>query len=194
MDAIDAVDRVMEMLLIGGGEAYFGEPLTQLEHALQTAMLAEQDGAPDTLVAAALLHDIGHLLHGHAEDLAPHGVDGRHEQAAVPWLALHFPRAVTEPIRLHVTAKRFLCTVDPPYLERLSPASRESLAIQGGPMTPDEVAAFARTPWAAESVELRRWDDAAKLPGLAVPSLSHYRPLLERLVEGPAHGVSASRV
>lgn len=183
MNAIDAVDRVMEVLLIGGGEAYFGEPLTQLEHALQTAMLAEQDRVAETLVAAALLHDIGHLLHGHPEDIARHGVDGLHEEAAVQWLGVNFRRPVTEPIRLHVAAKRFLCTVDPPYLERLSPASRESLAIQGGPMTPDEVAAFARTPWAAQSVELRRWDDAAKIPGLAVPDLSHYRPLLERLAE-----------
>lgn len=194
MNAIDVVDRIMEMLLIGGGEAYFGEPVTLLEHALQTAMLAEESRAPDTLVAAALLHDLGHLLHGHPEDIARHGVDGRHEEAAAQWLGVNLRRPVTEPIRLHVVAKRFLCTVEPPYLERLSTASLESLAIQGGPMTPDEVAAFARTPWAAEAVELRRWDDAAKVAGLAVPDLSHYRPLLERLIEGSAHGVSTRRI
>ncbi len=106
------VDEISELFARRGGEAYFGEPVSQLEHALQTASQAEQEGTPDTQIVAALLHDIGHLLHQLPEDIADRGVDGCHEQVGAMWLARYFPEAVTEPIRLHVAAKRYLCTVD----------------------------------------------------------------------------------
>lgn len=182
MKRTDSADRIVELMTRGGGEAYFGEPVTQLEHALQTAALAEADGAPDALVVAALLHDVGHLLSG--LDDVPYPIeDARHEQQAARWLANHFSRAVTEPIRLHVAAKRYLCAVNPAYASALSRASQASLAHQGGPMRPDQVAVFEQTPWARDAVCLRRWDDAAKVPGKRVPDLARYRDAIERMLE-----------
>ena len=175
-------DRILTVLSEGGAEAYLGEPLTQLEHALQTAALAEESKAADSLVVAALLHDIGHLVHGLPEHIAL-GVDPRHEDIGDRWLSRHFSRAVTEPIRLHVAAKRYLCAREPGYTASLSAASRESLALQGGAMTADEVRVFEQTPWAGDAAALRRWDDAAKVPGLAVAGLVHYRPRIARLLE-----------
>lgn len=183
MKRTDTTDRLVELLVLGGGEAYFGEPVTQLEHALQTAALSEADGASDALVVAALLHDVGHLLTG--LDDVPYPIeDARHEHRAARWLASHFSRAVTEPIRLHVAAKRYLCAVNPAYAGALSRASQVSLGLQGGPMRPDQVAVFEQTPWARDAVCLRRWDDAAKVPGKHVPDLAYYRDAIERtLVE-----------
>lgn len=175
--------QILAVLSEGGAEAYFGEPVTQLEHALQSAALALRDEASDTLVVAALLHDIGHLVTGGSEDIADHGVDARHEDAGEHWLTEYFGPAVTAPIRMHVAAKRYLCAVEPGYAESLSAASQTSLALQGGAMTADEVQQFANAPWASDAVRLRRWDDAAKVPGLSVPALAHYRGLLERLVD-----------
>ena len=172
-------DRILDMLRDGGGQAYFGEPVTQLEHALQTAALAERAGASDALVIAALLHDIGHLLHGLGEHVAGDGVDARHEEVGNRWLSGHFDAAVTEPVRLHVAAKRYLCSIDPGYAATLSGPSRHSLALQGGPMTPDEVVIFEWNPWAKDAAALRRWDDEAKVPGRTVPGLSHYRRRLD---------------
>ena len=116
-----------------GRALYFGEAVSEAEHALQSAALARADGAGDTLVVAALLHDVGHLLHGLGEDLAERGLDGRHEEVGHAWLSDYFGPAVAEPVRLHVAAKRYLCAVEPAYLTGLSPASRQSLGLQGGP-------------------------------------------------------------
>lgn len=182
MKRTDTTDRIVELLVLGGGEAYFGEPATQLEHALQTAALAEADGAPDALVVAALLHDIGHLLSG-SDDVPNPVVDERHEHLAARWLSNHFSRAVTEPIRLHVAAKRYLCSINPAYASALSRASQVSLSLQGGPMRSDQVAVFEQTPWARDAVCLRRWDDGAKVPGKAVPDLAYYRDAIERMLE-----------
>ena len=132
---------------------------------------------------AALLHDVGHLLDGQDEDLADRGVDGRHEEAGCAWLARHFGPEVTEPIRLHVAAKRYLCAVAPSYLAGLSPASRLSLSLQGGPMSEDERAEFESNPSHDDAVRLRHWDDTAKVPGLDVPGLEHYRERITRLLE-----------
>jgi gamma-butyrobetaine dioxygenase len=173
------VDQIYRLFAERGDAAYLGEAVSQTAHALQTARLAEAAGAADPLVVAALLHDVGHLLHDLPETAAPQGTDARHEDGGAAWLATHFGPAVTDPIRLHVAAKRYLCAVDPDYREQLSPASVRSLQLQGGPFAPAEVEAFRREPFHEDAVRLRRWDDQAKVPGLAVPGLKHYRARLE---------------
>lgn len=175
--------HVVTLLESGRGSLYFGEAVTQLEHALQTAALAERSGAPEALVVAALLHDIGHLLHGLDEQAADQGIDARHEEVGQDWLASRFSPAVSEPVRLHVAAKRYLCATDPAYVSGLSEASRQSLMLQGGPMSLSEVHAFERTPWARDAIRLRRWDDAAKVPGLRVPDVTHYLARIDQHVE-----------
>jgi [1-hydroxy-2-(trimethylamino)ethyl]phosphonate dioxygenase len=172
---------LLHLLASRGGESYFGEPVTVLEHSLQAAFFATQAGSPDALIAGALLHDVGHLLHAHGEDAAEHGLDTRHEEAAMQLLQPHLPAAVTEPIRRHVAAKRYLCHADPAYLAALSPSSALSLTLQGGPMTAAEAASFLAQPFASEAVTLRRWDDDAKIPALAVLPLDSYLPLLTAL-------------
>ena len=173
------VEEILDLFATRGAAAYHGEDVSQEEHALQAAELAEREGAPAALVVAALLHDVGHLLDGQDEDLAQRGVDGHHEEAGCAWLARHFGPEVTEPIRLHVAAKRYLCAVEPSYAAGLSPASRLSLDIQGGPMTPGEVAEFEGNAYYRDAVRLRYWDDTAKVPGLPVPGPLHYRDRLE---------------
>ena len=169
---LSSVEQVFELLATGGGTAYFGEPVTVLEHSLQAAWIIRQKGGADTLVAAALLHDIGHLLHAEGEDAAAHGMDTRHEELGVAALAGHLPAAVLDPIRMHVAAKRYLCFAEPGYLAELSPASAESLALQGGPMNAEEAEAYLAAAHAREAIELRRADDAAKIPGLEVADLA----------------------
>jgi [1-hydroxy-2-(trimethylamino)ethyl]phosphonate dioxygenase len=181
---MNVVDEVCELFATKGHAAYVGEPVSQLEHALQAAYHAEGADAGDALVVAALLHDIGHLLHKLPEDAADHGIDTRHEQVGQAWLARYCGAEVTEPIRLHVPAKRYLCATDPDYLGQLSPASTLSLRLQGGPFTSDEVSQFERNPHYRAAVTLRRWDDLAKVPGMPVPPLDHYRPRLARILRG----------
>jgi phosphonate degradation associated HDIG domain protein len=178
---MSTIDEILRLFAAKGRAAYHGEAVSQTEHALQAAHLAATEGAPPSLIAAALLHDIGHLL-AVSEDLAERGIDGRHEAAGASWLARHFGAEVIEPIRLHVAAKRYLCAVDPAYRARLSPASLRSLALQGGPMRDDEVAQFEANPHHPAALRLRRWDDEAKVPGRAVPGLDHYRATLEAVV------------
>ena len=172
---MSVIDEIFSLFSDRGQGAYFGEAVTETEHALQCADLAEEAGAGSALIAAALLHDVGHLLHGLGEDIAERGRDGRHEDCGAAWLARNFGPAVVDPVRLHVAAKRYLCAVEPDYHARLSPASRLSLDLQGGPLTPDEVRRFEQEPWFRSAVAVRRWDDAAKVPGLAVPGLEQYR-------------------
>jgi [1-hydroxy-2-(trimethylamino)ethyl]phosphonate dioxygenase len=181
MQTIASVDELMKLLEAGGGEAYFGEPVTVLEHSLQSAWFVHNKGSDDALVAAALLHDVGHLLHSEGEDVANRGIDTRHEELAAEALAAHFPSEVLDPIRMHVAAKRYLYFANPRYLASLSPASVESLALQGGTMTADEAAAFMAQPHAEQAVVLRHADDAAKVAGLKVPELGNYRMILESL-------------
>ena len=175
---MEIVEVILHLFAKKGAAAYHGEDVSQEEHALQAAELAQRESAPDRLVAAALLHDLGHLLDGQDEDLAERGLDGCHEEAGCAWLSRHFGPEVTEPIRLHVDAKRYLCAVDPSYLAGLSPASRLSLELQGGPMTLAEIAEFEGNPFFRDAVRLRHWDDTAKVPGLPVPGPSHYRDRL----------------
>src|SRR5262245_3349528 len=179
------IDRLFALFQQNGNGAYFGEAVNETEHALQCARLAELARSAPELVAAALLHDVGHLLHGLGEDVADRGIDGHHEDVGSAWLGRYFGPAVADPVRLHVAAKRYLCAVEPDYPDRLSPASITSLRLQGGPMTPDEVRQFETEPHFRAAVAVRRWDDAAKVPGLAVPNLGHYRPLLEDVMRPP---------
>lgn len=180
---MNVVDEVCEMFATRGHDAYVGEPVSQLEHALQAAYHAEQAGADDALVVASLLHDIGHLITKLPEDAADHGIDTRHEKLGQAWLTRYCGDEVSEPVRLHVAAKRYLCATDADYLAQLSPASVQSLGLQGGKFTPDEVAEFERNPHYAAAVALRRWDDLAKVPGMEVPPLAHYRARLERVFD-----------
>jgi [1-hydroxy-2-(trimethylamino)ethyl]phosphonate dioxygenase len=161
------------------GQLTYGEGVSMTEHGLQAAFLAEQEDAGPALIAAALLHDIGHLLHGLPEDLAEQGIDSEHESLASAWLSQYFPPGVSEPVRLHVAAKRYLCVVEPGYLAALSSASQLSLSLQGGPMSEAEAARFAGERFSADAVRLRRWDDLAKVPARKTPSLDHYRAILE---------------
>jgi phosphonate degradation associated HDIG domain protein len=174
-------DELIDLLQTRGQAAYHGEAVSQKEHALQTAALAESAGGSDALIVAALLHDVGHLVYGLDEHIADRGLDARHETVGEAWLASAFGPAVTKPIRLHVAAKRYLCAVDPEYARGLSPASRQSLQLQGGPMSAEEVQSFEQQPFHGDAVRLRRWDDEAKIPGLRVPDLEHFRPRLETL-------------
>jgi [1-hydroxy-2-(trimethylamino)ethyl]phosphonate dioxygenase len=182
METIASVDDVFRILQRGGSSAYFGEPVSVLEHCLQTAWLVQRNAwHSEALIAAALLHDIGHLLHNQGEDAAQRGVDTGHEQLAREALAAHFPDAVLEPIRLHVAAKRYLCFANPDYLAALSPASVESLRLQGGAMTATAAELFLAGAHAQSALALRAADDAAKIPGIEVPGLSTYRALITHL-------------
>ena len=175
----EVVDYLLGLFRDRGDGAYFGEPVSQTEHALQAAWSAEQAGASAALVAAALLHDVGHLLHDLSEHCADDGIDARHEELGADWLRRYFPPEVTEPIHLHVAAKRYLCVSEPGYLGRLSETSLQSLALQGGPFTSDEAREFAAGPHARAALELRRWDEAAKIPGLKTPDLEHFHPFIQ---------------
>ena len=175
---VDSIEDLVQLLDTQGGAAYFGEPVSILEHSLQTAHSAEVAGAGTAIISAALLHDVGHMLHGLDEGIAGRGYDGMHEEVAAAWLARWFGADVTEPIHLHVPAKRYLCWHDRNYLAQLSPASIQSLALQGGPMNEEQAAAFLRHPFAEAAIALRHWDDEAKVPGLKVPDAAYYLEIL----------------
>lgn len=164
------------------GHRQYGEDVTELQHALQCAMLARRAGEPAHIVAACLLHDYGHLLHDLGEDIADHGVDARHEELGASHLSKVLIPEVVEPIRLHVDAKRFRCWRQPKYFEGLSAASQRSLQLQGGVMTEAEAAAFVQHRYAEAALWLRHYDDAAKVKDLATPPLENYRTLLEAFV------------
>jgi phosphonate degradation associated HDIG domain protein len=161
----------------------FGQQVCPLEHALQTARLAVTGAAPDALVVAALLHDIGHIVHATPESIVDAGFDTRHEEIGQRFLSRYFGSDVVEPVRLHVAAKRYLCAVDELYAMHLSDASIRSLALQGGPMRDAEAMAFAENPYASDALALRVWDDEARQPRLNVPPLSAYLPYLRRELE-----------
>ncbi|HTN73693.1 MAG TPA: HD domain-containing protein [Pirellulaceae bacterium] len=171
--------KLLKLWRTAGESRYGGEAVTQLEHALQAAMFAERDGACAELIAAALLHDVGHLLHGLPDDAPDQGVDDNHEELGARWLKKHFRPEVVEPVRLHVHAKRYLCYADAQYFKLLSAPSIQSLLLQGGPLTATEAAEFEQHPHYAAAVELRRWDEQAKIPALPTPPLEHFLPMLE---------------
>lgn len=171
---------VLRDLFARKGALHYGEDVTQLEHALQGATLASAAGEPWPLVLATLLHDVGHLVHRDAANAFRDGVDDRHEEIGARYLQCWFTPAVTEPVRLHVAAKRYLCCVAAAYRAALSPVSHRTLALQGGPMTKAEAHEFLARPYAHDAIRLLRYDEAAKEPGAPTPGLEAF---LQALVE-----------
>ena len=182
--ADEIIDRVFDQFLAHGHKTY-GESVTELEHALQCATFAVRDGKPNHLVAACLLHDYGHLCHDLGEDIALQGLDAHHEELGAALLSKWFPPAVVEPGRLHVAAKRYLCTVDEAYRRDLSAASERSLALQGGLMTDEEQMAFELEPYFPAALQLRRYDDMGKVPGMRTPPLEAFRETLRSTLISP---------
>jgi phosphonate degradation associated HDIG domain protein len=188
----DPIGVIAELFASEGAGEYLGEPVSQASHMLQAAALAESAGAAAPLIAAALLHDVGHFtgtVTGH--DLM-RGTDNRHSDQGARWLAQWFGPEVTEPVRLHVAAKRYLCAVEPGYQARLSPASQYTLRVQGGPMAADEIAAFEAEQFGPDACAIRRWDDDAKDPEVKPPPFDHFvrmlRPLAGYASESGAPG------
>jgi phosphonate degradation associated HDIG domain protein len=169
-----AFDDIAFLFARRGGEQYSGEPVTQLEHALQSAMQAEDQGADDELVTAALLHDLGHLVHDLGETPTLRGIDDAHQYLAVPFLRGLFSERVIGAISGHVDAKRYLCATRDGYYEALSDDSKRSLKLQGGIFDAQQAQAFIARPGAPEAVRLRIWDDLAKKEGLPTPPLAHF--------------------
>lgn len=176
------------------GLAWYGiEPVSQLEHALQCAHLAQSEGAPAPLVSACLLHDLGHLLGEASENPAMREIDDAHQYVVMPFLRPQFPEEVLAPIRLHVDAKRYLCAVEPDYWFGLSDASRRSLELQGGPFSAQEAAQFIAQHHADSAVRLRRWDDRAKVPYASTPDLAHFMRILEACLRQAEGAGTAAR-
>ena len=169
-----SLDDIDHLFSLHGARQYSGEPVSQLQHALQTAWLAEQAGAGDELVAACLLHDLGHMLNDKGESPSLRGIDDCHQYFALPFLRGLFPERVLNAIKLHVDAKRYLCQVDPGYWAALSDDSKRSLQLQGGIYSTDACATFIAQSGADDAVELRRWDDRAKQASLPTPPLTHF--------------------
>ncbi len=175
------LDTLGEIFATEGRQAYLGEDVTMTEHMLQAAALAQEEGASNELVAAALLHDIGHFAQ---VQVAAADWHRDHDRAGHAFLASHFSEKAVEPIRLHVTAKRYLCATDPDYGASLSPASIHTLERQGGAMSEGECAKFRQGPYVEDAVRLRVWDDRGKIAGKDVPAFGHYLPVLRRVLRG----------
>jgi phosphonate degradation associated HDIG domain protein len=181
----DIVADIARRLDVNGRHRYGLSDLNQIQHGLQAAWLAERAGDPPSLIAAALLHDIGHMLHELGENPAEAGIDDRHEEVGDRYLRDRFGPEVCEPVRLHVAAKRYLCGKEPDYFAKLSKDSVLSLSLQGGPMDEGEIAAFERLPFWQEAVRLRRYDEGAKVKGLETPPLAHFLPFVAQSLRLP---------
>ena len=188
LDPSTIVDFIAGIFERRGAEDYLGEAVTMSAHMLQGAVLAEKEGAPEELVAAALLHDIGHFTSEFGTLSLGDTRDNYHEEAGARVLEPFFPPVITECVRLHVPAKRYLCATDKNYYDRLSEASRHTLSLQGGPMSEDEIAVFEANPYHRDAVRVRIWDDEGKKPDMATPDFQHYVPLLKRVVARHAGG------
>ena len=178
---MNVTEEILAVFHKRGSGAYFGESVSMTEHALQAAYFAQIAGAPPALIVAALLHDVGHLIEDVPSDIADWAVDAHHEQVGGRWLAKRFPAEVSEPVRLHVPAKRYLLATDAGYFAKLSPASVVTLKLQGGLMEPHEIAAFEAQPYFRQAVRVRRWDDQGKVAGLSIPCLEDYSALIGSL-------------
>lgn len=177
------IAEIEQMIDNKGSDLYGSEAVTQRQHALQCAALAEAENAPASLIAAALLHDIGHLLEHDFEKGLKNNEDRFHENLGESYLKSHFGPEVTEPVRMHVAAKRYLCATDPDYFSKLSPASVHTLRLQGGPMTEEEAEAFIAQPYAKDAVRLRIWDDCGKDPEMKTEAVEHYLAFVNQCVQ-----------
>lgn len=166
-----------------GGEEYLGEPVTMAQHMLQGATFAEQQGLPEQIIVAALLHDIGHFTSEFGTYSPDDTTDKHHEDAGAAVLADFFPSIVIDCVRHHVAAKRYLCATDPAYFDRLSAASVHSLNLQGGPMSALEVQAFAKNPNLADIIQVRFLDEAGKEPDMQTPDFAYFAPMVQRVVD-----------
>jgi len=173
------VAEILSLFKTNGGSMYGGEAVTQLEHALQAATFAKENHASDALITAALLHDIGHLLHDLPDDASDNGIDDVHEALAANYLEAHFKQEVVEPVKLHVAAKRYLCAVDPAYYDTLSAPSKTSLTFQGGIMNEAEVINFEHNPFYKDAVTLRQWDDIAKDPTMKTEAIDFFASAIQ---------------
>jgi len=174
-----ALTAMIGDIIEGKGHRRYGlSAINQTAHALQAASLAEQSNCDAALITACLLHDIGHMVHDLGDDPAKDGIDDEHEKLGHAWLIRWFGPEVTEPVRLHVAAKRYLCATEPDYFAKLSPDSVRSLALQGGPMSAGELAAYRANPYAEAATRLRRFDEAAKVKDLATPPVAHFLPYI----------------
>lgn len=178
---MSVVEEILALYADKGAGAYFGECVSMVEHGLQAAHFARAAGASPALVVAALLHDVGHLVADAPDDLAEWTTDAAHERVGAHWLAERFPREVSEPVRLHVPAKRYLLATDAEYFAKLSPASVVTLKLQGGPMSGAEVARFESERFCEDAVLVRRCDDQGKVAGLQTWGLLDYRGMIESL-------------
>jgi len=179
MDVMQTIHAAFERR---GNESY-GEGVSQLEHAIQCAAFAQRDGASDALIAAAYLHDIGHLLHDLPQDIADSGVDTQHESTGSAWLSQFFGPELTEPVRMHVAAKRYLAATEEGYFDLLSDASKLSLQLQGGPMAPAQARALEAEPFFAEALRLRRWDEEGKIENYQGPSPAHFEAIVKTCLQ-----------
>jgi phosphonate degradation associated HDIG domain protein len=166
-----------------GDEEYLGEPVTMGEHMLQGATIAEQDGQPEEIIVAALLHDIGHFTSEFGTFMMDDTEDRHHEDAGAAVLERFFPKIVTDCCRYHVAAKRYLCATRPDYFNRLSEASIHSLNLQGGAMTVEEVAVFEQNPNLKDIIAVRYLDEAGKQAGMKTPDFWHFAPMVQNLVD-----------
>ena len=172
------IETILKILSFKGHSQYGQEPISQLEHALQCATLAELARASNELIVACLFHDFGHLVHNLGEDAAKKSINDHHEYRSIKYLKHLFGEAVTEPIRLHVEAKRYLCATRPNYFTTLSPASQQSLELQGGAFSSDAAAEFIQQPYAEDAVQLRIWDDQAKIVDMKTPDLKYFTQII----------------
>ncbi len=178
----NCIDFILELFAQQGAREYMGEAVSMAQHMEQSAACAVADGAADSLVIAALLHDIGHFIGDHPIEALENGIDNNHETVGATYLAAHFPASVSEPVRLHVAAKRYLCATSESYLKRLSEASVNSLNVQGGPMSADEIESFEANPHHRDAVRLRHYDDDGKIAGLDIKPATAYTEKMKGLI------------
>ena len=183
--SFNVVELIKDIFERRGADSYLGERVTMSQHMLQAAYHAEQAGAEDVVIAAALLHDIGHYTNEFPEDYLEQGTDNFHEEAGARVLRPWFPDRLTDCVRYHVPAKRYLCAVRSEYYASLSDASKQSLELQGGPMNDSEVGAFKKKRYLNDILQVRIWDDLAKCPDTVTPGFAYYKPILEKLAIAP---------
>ncbi len=189
LDQTNIVAFLGDIFTRRGGEEYLGEPVTMAEHMLQGATIAEQNGMPEEIIVGALLHDVGHFTSEFGTYHPDDTEDRHHEDAGELVLAPFFPTVITDCVKYHVAAKRYLCATKTEYFNRLSPASVHTLELQGGPMSPDEVAEFEQNPNLKEIIQVRYLDEAGKRDDMYTPDFEHFAPMVQRMVDrhmGPA--------